>query len=246
MKIYIVAHKNVDFPQLSDIYQPLQVGASLHDKLLGDWCYDNQGNNISDKNSSYNELTGLYWIWKNSAEDVVGLCHYRRFFVTPIGKMMDVLFGKKMGYISSKYIEKKLVKADMIVHNKTFFSNGNKNQFISTQQYPDDIDKIRETIERICPEYLESLDYVMNGKKSHLLNMMIARKEIVDQYCEWLFNVLFETEKNMREYGEIDFNRRMGMLGERLLDVWIHHNHVKYTECFSINTERRDVAFIVK
>ena len=62
MRIYIVSHKMVKFPELSDIYMPLQVGVAINGKLPGDWSYDCEGDNISNKNGSFNELTGMYWI----------------------------------------------------------------------------------------------------------------------------------------------------------------------------------------
>ena len=63
----------------SKIYMTLQVGASLSE---ADFVYqkDNAGNNISKKNKTFCELTGLYWAWKNLNADYVGLVHYRRYF----------------------------------------------------------------------------------------------------------------------------------------------------------------------
>ena len=85
----------------------------------------------------------------------------------------------------------------------------------------------------------------MNGKSCHLLNMIIGRKEIVDKYCEWLFSVLFEVERRLVDNGEVSFDRRLGMLGERMLDVWLERNRISVKECFTINTERIDRRFVI-
>lgn len=77
-KIIIAMHKPYKTPEES-VYLPLQVGAEGKDSILGLVC-DNTGENISAKNPTYCELTGLYWAWKNLDADAIGLVHYRRYF----------------------------------------------------------------------------------------------------------------------------------------------------------------------
>ncbi len=60
----------------------IQVGAVLTDLRMKDLT-DMTGDNISEKNPIYCELTGLYWMWKNmiirgAKEDYYGLYQYRR------------------------------------------------------------------------------------------------------------------------------------------------------------------------
>ena len=240
MSIYIIAHKNFDVPVSDEFYKVLQVGTDINGVINDSWCMDNTGDNISEKNLSYNELTGLYWIWKNTSEDVVGLCHYRRYFVTHIGKMKNLLFGRKQGYIDREHVDKVLLDKDMIVHNKTYFKQGCKKQYLQTQKYPEDINILREVLINKYPEYVEAYDEVMTGKKCHLLNMIITRRDTLNRYCEWLFDILNEIESILISKGEKSFERRLGMLGERMLDIWIVANNINIKEVYSINTERKD------
>ena len=75
--IYIATHKKFNVPNLNG-YCALQVGAEGKEKY--GYLRDNIGNHISGKNANYCELTGLYWIWKNTDDSYKGLVHYRRYF----------------------------------------------------------------------------------------------------------------------------------------------------------------------
>lgn len=75
--IAIAAHKPYRMPE-DDIYLPLHVGCEGK-KEIG-FTGDNTGENISAKNPYYCELTGLYWLWKNTEAEYKGLVHYRRHF----------------------------------------------------------------------------------------------------------------------------------------------------------------------
>ncbi len=84
VKIVVATHKKYTMPTDS-MYVPIHVGAegkkdSNGNKLDLGYIKDNTGNNISKKNASFCELTGLYWAWKNLDADFVGLVHYRRHF----------------------------------------------------------------------------------------------------------------------------------------------------------------------
>ena len=70
MKIYVAMHKKFDLGFKSDLYEPLLVGS--YNKKDKEILRDDKGENISSKNENYCELTGVYWIWKNSKENIVG------------------------------------------------------------------------------------------------------------------------------------------------------------------------------
>ena len=75
--ILVCAHKK-DRCLSHEPYLPIQVGKAISTVDLG-FTSDDTGDNISDKNRSFCELTAHYWAWKNLGEaDYVGLSHYRR------------------------------------------------------------------------------------------------------------------------------------------------------------------------
>ena len=96
-KIFVMTHKKIeelsDRTILPEIYIPMQVGRAGKEDL--GYLGDDSGDNISDKNSSYCELTGMYWLWKNMDCDIIGICHYRRFFTRQERLLEQVQIGKE-------------------------------------------------------------------------------------------------------------------------------------------------------
>ncbi|MBF0332917.1 MAG: DUF4422 domain-containing protein, partial [Alphaproteobacteria bacterium] len=77
-RIYVAYHK--PFARVTEpLYQPIHVGKALAQTDIG-LPGDDTGDNISDRNGHYCELTGIYWVWRNvKGLDRVGFCHYRRY-----------------------------------------------------------------------------------------------------------------------------------------------------------------------
>lgn len=120
-KIMIITHKKFYEPK-SNIFIPLHVGKKGKEDL--GYIGDDTGENISEKNPNYCELTGQYWIWKNIKDvDYLGICHYRRFFIKPMFindlKYYIGLYSRKLkGFIKRKdeWKERKI----NIKNNKNF------------------------------------------------------------------------------------------------------------------------------
>lgn len=231
MKILVALHKEYKLPTDS-IYIPIQVGG-VQISSLKNALSDNTGDNISNKNKSYCELTALYWAWKNMDEDYIGLVHYRRYFACN-----NLLKNKWERIASSSEIIRALKKAPVILPKK-------RNYFIETtySQYchahnKQDLDVTKSIIEKDYPEYIKSFDEVMNKTDGHRFNMLVMRKDILDNYCTWLFDVLSKVEKEINTENYDTYNKRVyGFLSERLLDVWINTNHISYTELPVVNLE---------
>lgn len=223
-KMYVVTHKKFNY-KLLDSYEPIQVGkCNTHNELP--YITDDSGDNISNKNSNYCELTAIYWIWKNIHEDgYVGICHYRRYFV----------YGVNSKLVDDKYISKYLdsKKYDIILPYEYKTESNVYEHFInSTSGRKKDLENLRIVIKKISPEYLSSYDYIMESRKASYCNMMISSKNIFDNYCKWLFDILFELEKitDLTGYSKQE-QRIYGFLSEFLLNVWVKHNNLKIKHC---------------
>jgi hypothetical protein len=216
--IYCISHKEVNI-NLPKNYKMLYVGNHFN-KPGSDLLFDNTGNNISEKNKNYCELTGLYWMWKNTTDDIVGLIHYRRAFV-----------DRKKNCLSSDAAEKWLTVTDFIVPKKLYFKKSIKQNFISIHSnYLYSI--TRSAIETLSPVYLEAFDKTFSQKHMYPYNMYICSKEQNDKYCEWLFKILFFIEEKVDLSVLDDYQKRWaGFISERLFNVWLNYNRSNVKEC---------------
>jgi hypothetical protein len=226
MKIYIITHKKFEKITDSDLYQPLLVGADFN-KGEKDYLRDNDfSGNISSKNKNYCELTGLYWIWKRSKEDVVGLCHYRRYFATSRHLQRINLLKKKTLFRLLKSYDIILPQREEEIYNGMTA----KEQF-STCHDVEVWDKCKNIIKITEFDYLKDFDWFEKQTTGFCYNMIISSKKIIDQYCAWLFPILFELEEQVDLSQYDNYNQRMfGFVSERLLNVWIHHQNFKIKE----------------
>ena len=72
-----------------------------------------------------------------------------------------------------------------------------------------------------------------------MFNMMIMKKDILDGYCKWLFDILFELEKRVdtKDY-DVFHSRFYGRISELLLDVYINTNNISYKEVKVIDMQK--------
>ena len=217
INIYIVTHKKFDAPILEN-YLPIQVGIKNEQGKIYELS-DNTDDNISYKNKNYCELTALYWIWKNDKKsDYVGMVHYRRYFyVKRNNSPTNILTYEKALNILENY--------DCILPKKWNLYFGNVLKNYDEFHNIDDYYKCREIISEMYPDYINSFDKISRQRKFYPFNMFIMKKELFDEYMEWLFNIFNKLESfiNLEDYD--DYNKRVyGFLSERLFNVWIDYN----------------------
>lgn len=211
IRVIVAAHKEAPMPQ-DPVYLPVWVGSAISDKKLS-YQRDDDGDNISDKNPLYCELTGLYWAWKNLDASHVGLVHYRRFFK-----------GSNKEAISGDELDKILTAYKIIVPKKRrYYIESLKSHYIHTHQ-AQEFDEMRNVISEKCPEYLPAFDKSMNRTWGYMFNMMIMPKDMLSDYCEWVFSVIDQVVENIGTGDRSAFEKRYpGRLSELLFNCWIEY-----------------------
>jgi hypothetical protein len=254
-QIVIAAHKKYRMPK-SRIYLPLHVGAAGKEAI--GYERDDSGENISRKNPYYCELTGLYWAWKNLDCDYVGMVHYRRYFTVKsyvkLRKCKDNIREKMQCVLDETELEELEKKYDIIVPKKRRYIIETLYSHYSHSHYSEHLDLTREVISKKYQEYLPVFDKVMKSRSGHMFNMFIMKKELMDQYCTWLFDILFEVEKYIDIKRLSPFQGRLyGRISEIIFNAWLTYqmevNDYKVKEIDllymePINWKRKSKAFL--
>lgn len=220
----VAAHKKFPMPDKKG-YLPVLVGAAKNYEPGIEYQRDDEGENISAKNPNYNELTAVYWAWKNLKDvDAVGLVHYRRLF-------FDSKPYNLNNVISIENVEKLLTKYDVILPKKrNYYIETNYSHYVHAH-HKEPLDKTREIIVQYYPSYLSNYDKIMHRTKAHMFNMFVMRKVAFDSYCQFIFGVLekLEDEIDISDYS-IQEARVFGYISELLMDVWLETNNFEATE----------------
>ena len=232
IKVIVASHKIYEMPR-DDMYLPVQVGAEGKEKI--GYAKDNTGDNISKKNSSFCELTGLYWAWKNLNADYIGLVHYRRHF--SLSKKSNNKFENILNY---KEAEMLLKDIDVILPKKRNYVIETLYNHYKHTMYVKPLEETEKIIKEYYPDYLKEFEKLKTRRSAHMFNMCIMEKAIFDDYCKWLFDILFNLEKQMEKTTEKydQFHSRFyGRISELLLDVYINKNDINYKEVKVIDIE---------
>ena len=134
------------------------MGAALNNERFVGMLADDTGENISNLNKSYCELTAQYWVWKNLKSDIVGFFHYRRYLkLVPVNKFGLPYIVKRLpvlqdllncGY-DKKHIANIFNECDIIVPLPERFYVSVYDQYINSKDhYQKDIDQVIDIINK--------------------------------------------------------------------------------------------------
>lgn len=206
---------------------PIQVGA-IELLSCADDLRDSTGENISEKNGNFCELTALYWIWKNKllpggsasneTAQYFGLCQYRRRFefgddnlLRLVDNDVDVVLPYPLPY-----------EPDINAHHERYIKE--KDWKVALQ-----------ALEELQPEYAAVFPEILGQQYLYNYNLILAKKGVLREYCEWLFPILFRTEELSIPKGILRKDRYIGYLGETLETLYFMKNadrlNIVHTEC---------------
>ncbi len=239
---YVVTHKDIklDAAALPDGYKIIHAGHATAKEDFG-YLGDDTGDNISKLNRYLNEVTALYWMWKNTRHSIIGLCHYRRFFTARFDWTLDFVYEIQHEFDSEKILTAQearniLSVCDVIVVKGQIFAAAQTE--LKAIIFNFDLNQHAENVFRKYlalrqPDYLEAFDYVSSSFSEYMYEMFITRRHVFEAYCEWLFSFILDvTEEILSTTGiaESDNDRKyrsIGLISERLMSVWLMKNHLR-------------------
>ena len=216
-------HKNYDI--VPPLCKPIQCGTALNSPIEGA-IRDNLGDNISEKNHEYCELTAHYYAWKNEKADYYGFCHYRRFFCaddsikSPYLALKSFPNNKQLGDV--KYWKELICENDLIVPRSEDMGLPAKEHYCTSKyHYSEDLDLFLEILAEKSPQLSETADKYLSRNRQYFCNMFIMDKFRFFEYCENLFSVLEEFDKRKTLHGSFQSDRTDGYLGEIFTGIFI-------------------------
>lgn len=284
VKILVAYHKPAPLLK-NDIFVPIHGGRAIAQQkskdgtnsskdlmwLMKNTVGDDTGDNISELNRFLNEMTVIYWAWKNQKElgnpDFIGLTHYRRHFILDsddnystkewlpdssvyIYDKIDEKYKKLVG--NPIKLQELLKRYDILCSNKYDANNLNdghtykncKDRFVVVaKSQPVWYDKMNTIIKKYFPEYRKEMDYLNTHSSHYLCNMFIMKKDVFDRYCEFVFGVLSKLYDTFKkeEHSDIWSQRALGFLAEFLTSIYIQ----KYKDMHKTKVKELSLTYLV-
>ncbi|NBK91818.1 DUF4422 domain-containing protein [bacterium 1XD21-13] len=185
---------------------PIQSGAALADRTVCE-LKDNSGENISSKNPNYSELTSMYWVGKHGSAEYLGLFHYRRI----LELSEEDLYRLSENDVDAVMAYPAIYYPSILSHHSYYLNEGDWNA-------------MKQALQELAPEYAAAMPGIFKEKFFHNHNILIAKKEVFQAYCQWLFPILERTEELSEPKGRDRGDRYIGYLGENLTTLYFMYH----------------------
>lgn len=225
IKILVVYHKKYELPNKNEVYVPIHAGRKIADynyennritKQEYDWLNknlvgDNTGDNISELNSQINEMTAIYWAWKNYDKldnpDYIGLYHYRRYLDINIKDLQNIFNTYYYAQVEQLQVEP----------GRTLYEQWHEEcANWADNQYLDNALDACKNFDKDLGKNIEM--FFKQQTKVSWCNMFILPKEEFFKYCEFIFPLLFYLLDTLPKRED----RALGMFAERLTAYYLY------------------------
>ena len=247
LKIFI-SYKKKEKVLKNSILQPIQTGRVLTKERIENTIGDDSGDNISELNNKYNELSAQYWVWKHYDEigspDYIGFMHNRRHFIfDPELKHLPYVWLPKSrfyflkevydGYINHfsedkiyPYLEDNPSCISFRHVNIKPVTNQNNMKEHFYKGLPGQKKEVFEVLENVIkehyPQYYKTFENFKKGTIMYCCNSFIMPKNLFFEYSEFLFDILNRIDKKIdsTKFDEKEI-RFLGFCGEYILSVFL-------------------------
>lgn len=261
VRIFVITHVPASFVTDSDgVYEPLHVGRDvmLEKSKDGDrptaneisGCLilrgDNTGDHISLLNRYLNEMTGVYWAWKNYSSfstDYVGFCHYRRYFIfdqsspRPAKRWLPGSDYYRFDFIDPDVIHlagiaplyRLLSRCDILSPKKYDTKHLNprnascRDRFVEMGHDGELYDFMAAEVLKLNPSFEPEVSELGRSAAHYVGNMFVMRREDFARYCEFIFPILFRIAERVHEETDVCRRRAPAHLAECLTSMYISH-----------------------
>ncbi len=182
---------------LSDEYKKI-----LNNK---NFSFDDSDDNISHLNPWLGDLTGLYWVWKNTDDEIVGTNQYRRKWSNE--QIESIKFSEKTLYITAPF------KFDESVYQQYSKHHGEIGMLMLYEA----------AYQKKIPFTFEQLDILKNLNYLSSCNMFFGHRKVFNKVCSVLFEIIFEvyngTKFALPFIQNMGQKRMIAFLSERILTL---------------------------
>ena len=124
------------------------------------------------------------------------------------------------------YDQEKNIKYDIILPKKRNYLVESLYSHYQHTLHIEPLDLTRKIIKQHHPAFLTEFDRLKIRRTAHMFNIFILRKDLFNQYCTFLFDILFTLEKSLSQSQLTQYDefhaRFFGRISELLLDVFLY------------------------